>query len=231
LVKTIPDDYLREQPDFLDAFIPTPLHVMVRFGQWEEILKEPEAEEFLPMTRSVRHYARALAYAATGRVDQAEAEQQAFLEEKARVPETSFLFQNPSLDILTVAEAMIAGEIAYRRGEFDKAFEHLREAVKRDDSLNYDEPWGWMQPARHALGALLLEQGHASEAETVYRADLKRHPKNVWALHGLAECLERQGQREVAAMLRQQVRTASKRADVKIDRSCFCRTGKPSEDN
>ncbi|MCA9112188.1 MAG: tetratricopeptide repeat protein, partial [Planctomycetaceae bacterium] len=163
---------------------------------------------------------------ATGRVDEAESEQQAFMEEKARVPETSFLFQNASLDILGVAEKMIAGEIAYRRGEFDAAFIHLGEAVKRDDGLNYDEPWGWMQPARHALGALLLEQGHFDEAADVYRADLDRHPNNPWALHGLAECLDHQGQRDVAAMLRQQLTTATKRADVKIDRSCFCRRGR-----
>ena len=226
LVKTIPEDYLKAQTDFLDAFIPTPLHVMVRFGMWDEILDEPEAPEYLPVTRAIRRYARSVAYAATGRVDEAEAEQQAFMEEKARVPETSFLFQNASLDILGVAEKMIAGEIAYRRDEFDTAFDHLREAVKRDDGLNYDEPWGWMQPARHALGALLLEQGHFDEAADVYRADLNRHPNNPWALHGLAECLDHQGQREAATMLRKQLTTATKRADVKIDRSCYCRRGK-----
>ncbi len=229
LVKTVPEDMVKAQSDFLDAFMPTPLHVMVRFGQWEEILAEPEAPEYLPVSRSIRHYARALAYAATGRVQQAEAEQQAFLEEKQRVPETSFLFQNESLKILSVAEAMVAGEIAYRRGDHEQAFAHLREAVQRDDALNYDEPWGWMQPARHALGALLLEQGHFDEASAVYRTDLKRHPKNPWALHGLAECLDHKGQPEAAAMLRQQLTAATKRADVKIDRSCFCRTGKENE--
>ena len=95
-----------------------------------------------------------------------------------------------------LAEAMIDGELAYRRGEFDKAFEHLREAVRRDDALNYDEPWGWMQPTRHALGALLLEQGRHAEAEAVYRTDLKKHPNNPWALHGLSECLKQQGKQD-----------------------------------
>jgi tetratricopeptide (TPR) repeat protein len=118
---------------------------------------------------------------------------------------------------------MIRGEIAYRKGKFDAAFEHLRGAVKRDDALNYDEPWGWMQPARHALGALLLERGEFVESEAVYRADLKRHPKNVWALHGLAESLEKQGKKEAAAEYRSQFEAVAKRADVKIDRSCFCR--------
>ena len=185
--KQIPEAMLREQTDFLDAFMPTELHVLVRFGKWEAILASDEPPDYLPVSRSIWRYARAIAYASTGQVKEAEAEQAAFLEEKKKVPETSFLFQNASLDILGVAEKMVAGEIAYRRGDHEEAFEHLREAVRRDDALNYDEPWGWMQPARHALGALLLEQNRNQEALSVYQQDLKLHPNNPWTLHGLAE--------------------------------------------
>ncbi len=223
LVQQIPEDMLQSQTDFLDAFVPTALHVLVRFGRWEDILEEAEPADYLPMSRSIRHYARALAFAATGRVDDAKVELASFRETRAQVPETSFLFQNASQDILGVAEAMIEGEIAYREGDFDKAFEHLREAVVRDDGLNYDEPWGWMQPTRHALGALLLEQGRLAESEQVYRADLKRHPKNPWSLHGLAESLRRQGKLEAADDVRKQFTSATQRCDVSIDRSCFCR--------
>ena len=223
LVRQIPEEMLKEQTDFLDAFVPTALHVLVRFGRWQDILQEPEPDTYLPVTRSVWHYARALAYAATGQIDHAEQEQASFEEVRETVPDTSFLFQNASQNILGVAEAMIEGEIAYRQGKFDEAFEHLREAVRRDDGLNYDEPWGWMQPARHALGALLLEQSRLEESEAVYRADLKRHPHNPWALHGLAESLTRQGKTEQATTYRSEFAKATSRADVKIDRSCFCR--------
>ncbi len=164
-----------------------------------------------------------MAYAATGRVDQAKAEQRAFDKVRALVPETSFLFQNASQNILGVAESMIAGEIAYREGHIDVAFEHLREAVRRDDALNYDEPWGWMQPTRHALGALLLEQDRYSESELIYRQDLKRHPRNPWSLHGLAESLAKQGKADQAAIIRAQFAKATERSDVHIDRSCYCR--------
>jgi tetratricopeptide (TPR) repeat protein len=224
LVRQIPPEMLTAQRDLLDAFVPTPLHVLVRFGRWEEILAEPEPVADLPVTRSIWHYARALAFATTGRVDQAEAEYEALRQTRATVPETSMLFNNSSRDILGVAEAMAAGEIAYRKQEFDVAFRHLREAVRRDDALNYDEPWGWMQPARHALGALLLEQGQLTEAERVYEADLKRHPNNVWALHGLAECTQRQGRADEAARIRALFQQAAARSDINIDRSCFCRT-------
>ena len=89
--------------------------------------------------------------------------------------------------------------------------------------MNYDEPWGWMQPARHALGALLLEKRQIAEATEVYRADLKRHPNNPWALHGLAECLVAKDELTAAAKIRKQFEIATVRADVIIDRSCYCR--------
>ncbi|MHB9068071.1 MAG: tetratricopeptide repeat protein [Pirellulaceae bacterium] len=225
VVNQIPTEMLQQQTDFLDAFIPTPLHVLIRFGRWEDILNEPEPASYLPVTRCLWHYARGLAYAATGRVEPAEAERQLFQSLLPTVPESSALFNNPSRNILGVAEAMIAGEIAYRRGDYEQAFEHLREAVRRDDALNYDEPWGWMQPARHALGALLLEQGHVDEAEAVYRADLKRHPNNIWALQGLVECLDKQDRASEVTEYRAQFQKAAVRADVAVDRSCYCRQG------
>jgi tetratricopeptide (TPR) repeat protein len=230
IAEQVPEDMLVAQVDFLDAFMATPLHVLVRFGRWDDILKEPKPADHLPMTQSIWRYARGVAYAATGKVDEAKHEQVAFLETKELVPETSILFNNTSRDILGVAEAMLAGEIAYRAGQHDQAYEHLRTAVKRDDALNYDEPWGWMQPARHALGALLLEQDHAAEAEFVYREDLKRHPNNVWSLHGLAESLGKQGRGDEADALQKQLTDAGVRADVKVNRSCFCRQAPTAEE-
>ena len=219
----VPEAMLKEQVDFLDAFMPIDFHVMVRFGMWEEILQAQAPADYLPVAQATRHYARAIAFAATGRVEQAESEQARFAAVKETVPETSFLFNNASNDILGVAEAMIAGEIAYRKGEFDAAFTHLEEAVRRDDQLNYDEPWGWMQPARHALAALLLEQNRLAESELVYREDLKRRPKNPWSLHGLTDCLKQQGKNDEAEKYAAAFAKASERADITIDRSCFCK--------
>jgi hypothetical protein len=119
---------------------------------------------------------------------------------------------------------MAEGELEYRRGNVDRAFELLRIAVERDVALRYDEPWGWMMPVRHSLGALLTEQGRLEEAEQVYRADLVIHPGNGWALHGLAECLRRTGRGEEAAEVDSRFETAWSRADITIQGSCYCRT-------
>ena len=162
----------------------------------------------------------------------AEAAREDYLAAKAAMPATRTIFNNLCSDILTVAEAMLEGELSYRKGDFDVAFAHLRRSVELDDNLPYDEPWGWMQPTRHALGALLLEQERIDEAEAVYRADLGfdntlaracQHPGNVWSLHGLHECLTRLGRNDEAMLIKPALDKALARADVTIRYSCYCR--------
>ncbi|MYD54393.1 MAG: hypothetical protein F4W96_08835 [Chloroflexi bacterium] len=234
----IPEELLRmETPnmaDWLEAFVPIDQHVLVRFGKWEEILEQelPEDRELYCVTTATMRYARAIALATLGRTDEAVAEAKEFDRAYDLVPDTRYQFNNPSRDILAIAQEMMRGEIAYRQGQFDAAFTHLRHAVELDDHLHYDEPWGWMQPVRHALGALLLEQDRVSEALDVYRADLgydssvsrpRQHLDNVWALAGYVECLERTGQGDLAAVARQRLHLAQARADTEVQSSCFCR--------
>ena len=237
LIDTIPEDFLRiESPPFADAaeaFMSMKHHVMVRFGKWEELLAEevPADQELYSATTAILRYARAVAHSALGNVAEAEAEREEFLAAKERVPDSRRVHNNTVVDLLGVAEAMLEGELEYRRGNFDEAFAHLREAVHREDNLLYDEPWGWMQPTRHALGALLLEQQRWDEAEAVYRADLglddtlsraSQHPNNLWALHGLHQCLTQRGEDVERALIGQQLDLALARSEVEVKASCFC---------
>jgi tetratricopeptide (TPR) repeat protein len=191
---------------------------------WEEILEEPAPEGELFAARAVWRYARGLAFASLGRVDEAIAEQEAYLLAVAEVPETRLLFNNPVLEILQVATHVLAGEVEYRKGNYDTAFLHLRQAVTLDETLNYDEPWGWMEPARHPLGALLTEQKRYEEAIEVYEANLERYPENGWALHGLAEALRGVGRADEATAVQARFKTAWNDSELDIPGSCFCRT-------
>ncbi|WP_040816657.1 tetratricopeptide repeat protein [Nocardia concava] len=220
--------------DWLESFVGMRVHVLIRFGRWADIiaLELPKDPDLYCVTTALLHYGKGVAYSATGRIDEAQRERELFHAAVARVPESRTLFNNTCRDILAIAAAMLDGELLYRKGDYDKAFEALRHSVELDDTLPYDEPWGWMQPARHALGALLLEQGRITEAEAVYRADLGldhtlpracQHPGNVWALHGYHECLLRLDKTEAAAIIAQQLKLATAVADVTIEASCFCR--------
>jgi tetratricopeptide (TPR) repeat protein len=220
--------------DLLEGFVPMKLHVLVRFGRWAEILDTPlpADQELFCFTTAMTLYAKGVALAATGRVGEAERAQDAFSAAVDRVPESRYLFNNTCLDILGIAAEMLAGELAYRKGDHDEAFAHLRRSIELDDGLPYDEPWGWMQPTRHAYGALLLEQDRVEEAEAVYAADLGlddtlaracQHPNNVWSLHGYHECLTRLGKSDAARIVKQQLDVAGAQADVPIRASCACR--------
>ena len=238
MVATLPEELLRiESPpmaNWLEGFVPMKLHVLIRFGKWQEIIAAPLPvdQELFCVTTAMLHYAKAVAHAASFNVPAAEIEQLLFEEARARVPLSRYLFNNTCLDILSIAAEMMQGEIEYRKMNFATAFTHLRKSVELDDNLPYDEPWGWMQPTRHALGALLLEQNQVEEAEAVYRADLGldhtlsracQHPDNVWSLHGFHECLTRLGKHSEATIIKQRLDVATARADVPVKSSCFCR--------
>lgn len=220
--------------DWLEAFVPLRIHVLVRFGRWDELIATPLPDDtrLYCTTAATIHYGRGVAHAAAGHLEQAAAERELFTAAYDRIPDSRYLFNNTSRDILAVAAAMLDGEIDYRAGRFEDAFTHLRRAVELDDALPYDEPWGWMQPTRHALGALLLEQGRVEEAAQVYAADLGldptlsrscQHPGNVWSLHGYHECLTRLGRNAEATIIGKQLELAAARADVPIEASCACR--------
>jgi len=238
LAAAIPGELLRvENPpmaDWLEGFVPMKLHALIRFGRWDDIIAAalPADPGLYCVTTAMTHYAKGVAHAATGRTGEAAAHREQFAAAAAAVPASRTVFNNTCQDILAVAGAMLDGELEYRRGNHELAFARLRRAVELDDGLPYDEPWGWMQPARHALGALLLEQGQVTEAEAVYRADLGldgtlpracQHPGNVWSLHGYHECLVRLGKLEQAGIVWQQLKIAAAYADVPVTSSCYCR--------
>ncbi len=239
LVTVTPEDFLRiDSPpfaDYFEAYIAVWVHVLIRFGRWQQIIAEPlpeDSELFANLTATL-HYAKGVAHAARGEVTEAEQQQTHFLAARDRMPPSRLLHNVTCHQQLEVAESMLAGEIEYRKANYDVAFQHLRDAIEKEDALPYDEPWGWMQPTRHALGALLFEQGRVDEAETVYREDLglggnlnraQIHPDNVWSLRGLNDCLVAKGLEETAEgrLITQRLALAEARADRVIGASCFC---------
>lgn len=218
----------------MEGYYSMKMHVLVRFGRWTDIINEPLPDDstVYPVTIAMHHYAKGVAYAFLKEIEKAEEQSVLFYNAVALIPEDRIFFNNPAVEILAVGQAMLEGELAYHKGEFEQAFEHLRESVSRNDKLHYSEPWPWMHPPRHALAALLTEQGHFDEAEEIYRTDLglnnwlqrcAQHPNNVWALHGLVECLEHRNDTIELPELKQKLSKALSLTDVPITSSCLCR--------
>jgi tetratricopeptide (TPR) repeat protein len=230
---TIPDRPKLTQ--MLEGYHGMKSHVLVRFGRWRDIVDEPGVAEpdLYVVTAAMQHYAKGVAYAALRQFEQAEKQRHAFHAHMQRIPLERRFLSNPTRDSLAVGAALLDGELAYHQGYHDEAYRHLRRAVQLDDDLSYTEPWAWMHPPRHALAALLLDQGHVDEAKQVYRDDLglssrvqrcAQHPDNVWALHGLVECLKRRGETKELAGYQLKLAAALAKTDMVVSSSCLCRT-------
>ena len=226
MVNGVPDDYARSQTALVDPSMAITYEALMRFGRWDDILKEPAPASYLPITNALWHFARGVAYAAKGEVPSADRERTAFMEAAGRVPEGTMMAINPAKDILAIAEHMLNGEIAYRRGSIDEVVAELNKAIVVEDDLMYMEPPEWIQPVRHTLGAILVDESRYEEAEKVYRADLKKWPENGWSLYGLAKCLRARGATAEAAQIDKRFKKVWSRADTTIGSSCLCVKGK-----
>jgi Flp pilus assembly protein TadD len=222
VVESVPDDYMRENAVLVDPFMGVVYDTHKRFGRWDELLREPPPPSCLLVSTAMWRFSRGLAFAAKGEIALAEQEQAAFEQARSAVPEGRLLSINPAHQVLTIAEHMLKGEIALRRGEIDESVAELRKAIELEDKLLYMEPPEWMQPVRHTLGAVLLSAGRYEEAENVYREDLAEWPDNGWSLYGLSRSLEGQKKSDEAAQVAVQLQEAWSRADAPIASSCAC---------
>jgi tetratricopeptide (TPR) repeat protein len=223
LAANIPVEEVPALP-FLEDWWPTPVFTLVRFGRWDAVLAEPRPPDSLRYATAVWHYARGLALARLGRFEEANAEY-AEVEKAANDPELAKLVFDPAggtaQERLRVGQHHLRGELALARGDLEAAAAALEEAVWVQDAMNYVEPPAWYFPVRQALGAVLLQDGRAAEAEAVYRKDLEQYPKNGWSLFGLAQALRAQDKAQEAQWAETGFANAWAKADVKLVASRF----------
>ncbi len=202
---------------FLDPFMPTSTLVMVRFRRWDEMLRSPEPGRELLATNALWHWGRGMAYAATGKIADANKERDVFASASKAMPaETSFGI-NRAHDVLKIAAYMLDARIATANGKRSLAVELLKKAVEAEDALSYNEPPDWYYPpSRESLGGALLLNGSAAEAEAVFRADLEKNRRNGRSLFGLLESLKAQKKTYDAGFVQREFEEAWKRADVKL---------------
>lgn len=129
--------------------------------------------------------------------------------------------QNILRDVLAVARLVAAARISSAEGRREDTLRDLREAVRLEDALAYDEPAEWFFPVRHVLGMELLRDGKAQDAERVYREDLVRHPGSGWSLYGLMQALKTEGRSADASAVEVQFREAWRYATISISASAF----------
>jgi tetratricopeptide (TPR) repeat protein len=198
--------HVKEMPP-LGGFMTVPLAVEVRFHKWNEILKALQPDPAMQTATVFWHFARGLAFASTGKLDEAEAEHKMVAEAEEKTPPDA-IFQMPinnkTKDILKIAENVLGAKISLAKNDMDATVNQLRAAVATQDLLKYDEPQDWFYPVRESLGAVLLKIGDNAGAEEVFRADLERNPRNPRSLFGLEQALKAQEKTYDAGFVRKQ---------------------------
>jgi len=198
------------------AFQPVREYVLLRFNRWDDILKLPAPQPSTSVAVSFWHFARAIAFAAKDQMSEATQESAAYTVERKKVPAGFHFGFNSEKAVYEVADEVLAARMAAARGDRKGAIAAWRKAVAVQDTLSYGEPPDWYYPVRESLGAALLADGQAAEAEAVFRADLSRNPRSGRSLFGLWQSLLAQNKTADAGWVQRQFEAAWKNADVKL---------------
>jgi tetratricopeptide (TPR) repeat protein len=197
----------------LEGFMTIPIAVDVRFHKWDSIMAMKQPDSSMHITTVFWHFARGMAKANKGKIDEAEAEYKIVSEAEKATPEDlpfAMPVNNKAKDVLKIAENVLAAKIALAKKDTDGALSDLKEAVAIQDTLKYDEPQDWFFPVRESLGAALMMKGDAAGAEKVFREDLDRNPRNPRSLYGLKEALKKQGREYDAGFVEKQFKASWK---------------------
>jgi tetratricopeptide (TPR) repeat protein len=161
----------------------TPVLVNVKFGNWNELLSEPEPQAANVYARLLYHFGRGMALSKKPKLKEAEAELAALrvlLQDPAlKEPMTPF---SAAIEGASVAEKILEGTIALRKEKYNEAIPAFQEAVEIEEGMVYNEPRDWMLNPRHYLGDALIKAGRPAEALTVLERDLANNQENGWAL-------------------------------------------------
>jgi tetratricopeptide (TPR) repeat protein len=193
---------------------------LVQFGLWDRVLELDPPAERLEYANAIWHYARSVAYSNKGNIESAQKERQMIesLKDTNDVLHLDSIYYPASM-LLEIADSLALGEIAISNNDYQSAIQYFANAVSVQDALPYTEPPFWYYPTRLSLGKAYLLSDQADEAEVVFEENLKRYPRNGWALYGLIQALELQN--KDSSSVQEQFDIIWQNADVELTSSRF----------
>lgn len=204
----------------VEFFKTVPMLSLVQFGLWDRVLELDPPAERLEYANAIWHYARSVAYSNKGNIESAQKERQMIesLKDNNDVLHLDSIYYPASM-LLEIADSLALGEIAISNNDYQSAIQYFANAVSVQDTLPYTEPPFWYYPTRLSLGKAYLLSDQADEAEAVFKENLKRYPRNGWALYGLIQALETQN--KDSSMVQEQFDIIWQNADVELTSSRF----------
>ena len=205
----------------LQHYYSIPWYVAVKFGLWDDIIKSSAPDKDLKYPLVVWHYAQGMAMLSQNKMVVAK---QHLYEMKNIMTDTTIKTLtiwgiNSVFDLCAIASKILEGEINAKENKYQTAIALLKDAVVKEDALNYDEPPDWFFSVRHHLGAILINAGKAKEAIKVYDEDLHNYRENGWALMGLMNAYKNISDQKKYNETKHRFEIAWKYSDVKINSS------------
>ncbi|HKX91630.1 MAG TPA: tetratricopeptide repeat protein [Sphingomicrobium sp.] len=194
------DPTISAQIAWVQAVNAAPYFTAAQFATPGQILAMKAPDARLPYPTAMRHYARAVAYANMRNAAALERELASLRAIRDSGKLQPMIDQGvPAADLLSLAESVARGRLAFARGRYGDAARHFRAAIALEGKVPYMEPPYWYYPVQQSLGAALYRQGRYDEARNAFMAALAQSPNSGWALYGLAATERAQGRRLQAA--------------------------------
>jgi tetratricopeptide (TPR) repeat protein len=218
--ESVPVDYLSMPApigNVLQYIHMTPVFNQIRFGKWDEILREPQPDKAHVYSNVLYHFARSIAYSRKNDRGAASEEldsmRELLTDSSLSIPMSPF--SAPSVGA-EVAHMLLLGVIHEDKNLPDGAIKYYKKADSIEAKMVYNEPRDWLLNPKHFLGNAYLRKGDGLNAEKTFTADLKNNSENGWALYGLYKALLLQKKNAQAALVYARFKKAFAKADIKL---------------
>ncbi len=222
---SIPTDYLKAPAPMGSAVQyvnMVPVLVDIRFGRWDQLLERSQPEPGQVYANILFHFGRGMAFSHNSKLSEAQDElgqmRELMKDSSLSIP---FLPFSPAIDGAVVAENLLAGTIFLKEKKLSASINAFQSAVKREETMVYNEPRDWLLNPKHYLGNAYLAARQWKNAETIFRKDLLNNNENGWALWGLYKALLSQKKKTEAQKVLVRYGRAFRSADVKLDSAVF----------
>ena len=223
--ESVPVDYLSMAApigNVLQYIHMTPVFNQIRFGKWDEILREPQPDKAHVYSNVLYHFARGLAYSRKNDRNAASNELDAMREfmKDSSLSLPMSPFSAPAVGA-SVAHYLLLGVIHEDKKLYDGAVRYYKMADSVEATMVYNEPRDWLLNPKHYLGHAYLLKNDGVNAEKVFKKDLLNNNENGWALYGLYKALLLQKKTTEAAKVLARHKTAFSKANIKITSAVY----------
>jgi tetratricopeptide (TPR) repeat protein len=196
----------------LFAVAAMPARYALERGAWADAAALEAPATAVAWVDAVRHFARALGTARSGKPEAASADIARLATLRDKLSAANDAYWSGQVEIQRrVAEAWVA----FAEGRRDAAIDMLRAAADAEDATDKSAVTpGPLAPARELLGEMLLEAGRAKEALAAFETAMTKEPNRFRGIAGAARAAEALGDRARAGRYYTQLLEVARAADT-----------------